>query len=410
MGKAAKSFIKPAINVAKNFTPVGQLAGIAKTAGLVKENPFDTVSNLLTGSKKGGGAIQGEDGLAELRNKAAEYEKALAEGRQQNLTANQELTAQLQQQARGQGPLAGAQLRAAQNRNLAQTLAAAQAGPQSALAARNLIQQRGQSSRDLAELGLQEQLQAQQALGSQIANQANILRGDVSTGFDIGASPARERIGMQRDKFAADFKREQANQALRNQILGNVASGATTAILSDETKKVPPRISGGLADSILYSEDESQGLDEKSQQGLKGLGGALADRAKEAFKNKSASTGAPVISEQKLVNDDFMSDESMKQAPNSKKSKLPSASKEVNSFLDALSARQYEYKDPTAPGAAPGERVGIVAQDLEKSKLGKTLVKDTPYGKMVDTVQGYGAILAAQAELNRRMKKLEKKG
>jgi hypothetical protein len=30
-------------------------------------------------------------------------------------------------------------------------------------------------------------------------------------------------------------------------------------------------------------------------------------------------------------------------------------------------------------------------------------------GKMVDTVQGFGAVLAAQAELHKRLKSLEKK-
>lgn len=91
------------------------------------------------------------------------------------------------------------------------------------------------------------------------------------------------------------------------------------------------------------------------------------------------------------------------------KKDIKSGSKDVKSFLDALSAKSYEYKDTSKPGTAEGPRVGIMAQDLEKSKMGKTLVKDTPNGKMVDTVQGYGAILAAQAELNQRLKALEGK-
>lgn len=91
------------------------------------------------------------------------------------------------------------------------------------------------------------------------------------------------------------------------------------------------------------------------------------------------------------------------------KKNIRSGSKDVSKFLDTLSAKNYEYKDDSAPGTTKGKRVGIIAQDLEKSDMGKTLVKDTPNGKMVDTVQGFGAVLAAQAELNERLKALEGK-
>jgi hypothetical protein len=35
------------------------------------------------------------------------------------------------------------------------------------------------------------------------------------------------------------------------------------------------------------------------------------------------------------------------------------------------------------------------------------MVKDTPHGKMVDIADGFGAVLASQAELNNRLRKLE---
>lgn len=97
-----------------------------------------------------------------------------------------------------------------------------------------------------------------------------------------------------------------------------------------------------------------------------------------------------------------MSDENEKQ-------NIKSAGSEVGSFLDALSAKSYEYKNTSKPGTAPGKRTGVMAQDLEKSSMGKQLVKDTPNGKMVDIEQGLGAVLAAQAELNERLKTVEGK-
>ena len=48
-----------------------------------------------------------------------------------------------------------------------------------------------------------------------------------------------------------------------------------------------------------------------------------------------------------------------------------------------------------------------MAQDLEKTTLGKQFVLDTPAGKLVDMGQGLAAILASQSYLNSRMKRLE---
>ena len=81
--------------------------------------------------------------------------------------------------------------------------------------------------------------------------------------------------------------------------------------------------------------------------------------------------------------------------------------KSVQSFLDAISAKQYQYKDQ-ANGS--GDQVSPMAQDLEKTSMGNQMVMDTPEGKMVDYGKGFGAILASQAHLNERLNKMEGKG
>ncbi len=81
----------------------------------------------------------------------------------------------------------------------------------------------------------------------------------------------------------------------------------------------------------------------------------------------------------------------------------------VQEFLDVLRAHKYTYKDPSMPGAGAGTYVSPMAQELEQSALGKNMVMDTPNGKMVDYGHGFGTILAAQAVLNERLKKLETK-
>jgi hypothetical protein len=79
----------------------------------------------------------------------------------------------------------------------------------------------------------------------------------------------------------------------------------------------------------------------------------------------------------------------------------------VTSFLETLRPVTYEYKNPHQAGAAEGRRYGILAQDLEKTDIGRSFVVDTPQGKMVDVAQGFGPVLAALAEINDRLKKLE---
>ncbi len=76
-------------------------------------------------------------------------------------------------------------------------------------------------------------------------------------------------------------------------------------------------------------------------------------------------------------------------------------------LLDALEAKTFKYKNPEKEGS--GKHMGVMAQDLEKAgPIGKSMVFDTPEGKKVDYGKGFGAILAAQVELNKRIEALEK--
>lgn len=79
----------------------------------------------------------------------------------------------------------------------------------------------------------------------------------------------------------------------------------------------------------------------------------------------------------------------------------------VAELMKHIKPSEYEYKDEKH-GA--GKKVGVMAQDLEKSKIGKTMVDESPDGtKMVDTNKAIGALLAASAEMHKKIQKLEKK-
>lgn len=70
------------------------------------------------------------------------------------------------------------------------------------------------------------------------------------------------------------------------------------------------------------------------------------------------------------------------------------------------SSSTYRYKDPKAPGAAPGTQTGPMAQELEGIP---GVVKDTPRGKMVDPQRLTMANTSAIGDQERRMQALEQR-
>jgi Chaperone of endosialidase len=85
--------------------------------------------------------------------------------------------------------------------------------------------------------------------------------------------------------------------------------------------------------------------------------------------------------------------------------KMAGSGSENRKFLDALQSYEYKYKHE---GKDASPQMGIMAQDLEKTRLGKQMVVENELGvKQVDFGRGFGALLASQAELNKRIKKLE---
>ena len=75
-------------------------------------------------------------------------------------------------------------------------------------------------------------------------------------------------------------------------------------------------------------------------------------------------------------------------------------------FLDKLKPYKYDYKDEKN---GKGKQAGVMAQDLEKTEVGKQAVIDTPEGKMVDYNKLGPTMLSSLVELNERLKKIEGK-
>ena len=77
-------------------------------------------------------------------------------------------------------------------------------------------------------------------------------------------------------------------------------------------------------------------------------------------------------------------------------------------MLDKLHGYTYEYKDPERHGY--GTQIGVMAQDLEKSPMGESMVGESPDGfKTVDSGKAAMGALAGLANINDRLKALEEK-
>lgn len=78
----------------------------------------------------------------------------------------------------------------------------------------------------------------------------------------------------------------------------------------------------------------------------------------------------------------------------------------VRKTLKGLREFAYRYKDEKF---GEGDQVGVMAQDLERTPIGKQVVRETPAGKMVDGVKLSGFNTAALVNLSRRIEELEGK-
>ena len=96
----------------------------------------------------------------------------------------------------------------------------------------------------------------------------------------------------------------------------------------------------------------------------------------------------------------MMSDKNAKKNIRSAKDKDLLEPEQIDGFLDSLFAKQYNYKSKKH---GEGKQGGIMAQDLEKTQLGKQMVENTPEGKRANFGKGLGLVMASQARLNERL-------
>lgn len=322
----------------------------------------------------------------QITNRQAMQDPQIATGPQDQFRAQQMAFAQqLMNQANGVGPsVAQQQLQAGTDQNIAAQMALAASGrPTNAAYAQRLAMQgiagsQQQMAQQSAMLRNQEQLNAQGLLGQALAQ---------GRGQDIGMATDQAKIGLQ-------------SQALKDQFnLGLTGLG---------TQRDVAQMQGafGLADLQEQSK-------KRRAQGVGALSGLLAGAGSSAITGATAGSGASAgsgssagasggVAESGAGAAAAASDENLK-------TNIKSGESDLKAFLSTINAHSYEYKEGAKdlPLAGKGRYVSPMAQELEKSEIGRSMVKDTPDGKMVDYGKGLGAMLAAQAMLNKRLEKLE---
>jgi hypothetical protein len=87
------------------------------------------------------------------------------------------------------------------------------------------------------------------------------------------------------------------------------------------------------------------------------------------------------------------------------KKDIKDASSDIEGWLDSVSRpKTYEYKDKQD---GDGKQTGAMAQDMEKSDIGKRMVKDTPKGKVVEyDGNALNTIVAALGHLHSKLNEL----
>jgi hypothetical protein len=220
---------------------------------------------------------------------------------------------------------------------------------------------------------------------------------------------------MQFQKAMQDLSKQQLGAAASARGMSNVGLAQREAMQAGKEAGIDLG-----AQSAIAKEQEIRGASEQilrqaaAQRGV-ALGAAQANleaglagsRMRSEFISNLASSGAKAMSGGGAAgpNSDVSLKENMNQSEKS-------GSEMVEEFLNALKSYTYNYKDKENNGQKnpEGKVTSVMAQDLEKSKLGKQMVTEGPEGKMVDYGQGMAPLFAAIAELNQRTKKLEKKG
>lgn len=339
----------------------------------------------------------------------------------QTLAQQQAFVQALQQQAAGQGPsLAGLQLQQALERGLKNQMGALASNPgiSAALAARLFGQQAAAAQRDAAMAAAQTRIQEQNAAQQQLGTALNQVQ-DVQTRVALANQLAGNTQNYNQAQLIQDISKANAlqeaqraqNQATLNQnaALGNqtafnqsniaqgqIAGGVQQAGLSAAATEAAANAAANAALGVAETNQETQIVTntQNNAADTSTVEAPTQNNNNNHSSNGSNPTTTGGHSSQTWGNTyTTVSDEREKQ-------KIKDGSAGAQDMMRNLAAAIFEYKNKQN---GDGKQVGVMAQDLEKSDLGSQMVEEKGGKKWINFAKGLGAVLAAQADLNKRM-------
>jgi len=266
---------------------------------------------------------------------------------------------QLQQIGQLQGIASGQQQGAgelAAQRQMGQALAAQQAqarmarGGNAALAYRNAANQSAALGSTGAGLGQQAALQDQMAAQGMLTGALGSGRG-----ADITTAGQNAQLAQQASFANAQMRQQQDTQNQLNYL----------ALLQQLNQR----------DQAKYNADLGIGAQRES-----------ADAAKSGGLVAGLGSAIAAFSDERL------------------KTEVTDARADIDDMLDKLSPKSWRYKSERH---GEGRWSGIMAQDAERSEVGKRIVRETPEGKALDLGKTMSTALAAVARLNERLRAVE---
>ena len=235
--------------------------------------------------------------------------------------------------------------------------------------------------------------------------QRQARRSSLADAMQIGAAQRQELIGI-RGKRLGGMAGLSASAFERGTYFGAKSDEMRNIRMSEavdrQNRMEQMQLAGTEMNIAKYGGEENRKLAERIAQMQKDAAAARSSSGGSSFGQDLLKTGLMGFvggAMGKMGMAWMASDKKLKKKVKSAK---PRATREdVGKLLDSLRAYNYEYKNEEY---GKGRRLGIMAQDLEKTKLGKRAVVDTPVGKVVDVGKGLGIALAAQAHLNKKYK------
>lgn len=324
----------------------------------------------------------------------------------------------LMQQAAGQGGPTAAQSMFQSNKDAAIRAAAAQAAgtmglspaQQARIASDAGAQATLQAASQSAQLRAQEQ-QAAQGLASQVLGQ-QAAQGLDMRGQDIQQATTQAQLQQQINMQNAEMQQQAAMQQAQMQ------QAAQQFNISTEQAAQLANIQAQLQQREMTNEERMQIL--QTQLGIDASRASAINQAinnsltaQQTYNQQIASnaqslgalTGAAgnfvggVAGGIGSIIGMFASDKNLKK-------NVAKADDDIDAFLSKMSPKAFDYIDEKF---GHGRRYGIMAQDAEKTPAGKFMVEETADGKAINAMNAIGLLLAGQARLNKRLKKVEGK-